>query len=435
VIRKTLYVLPFIAAALVVAFALGDHRHAAKPAEARHILYYQDPMHPAYRSNKPGTAPDCGMDLVPVYSDGIGESLASNGGPAAAAAEIDSTAQQLYGIKLAKVEKGSGQGAVRVFARVEPDDTRVYRVNLGTDGFVKETHGDAVGEHVAKDQHLALVYSPEFLSVAGGYLAANEHSQGVSSAAKDNSASTQTQGAASVQARADRLRNLGMSDTQIDEISKNRTLPQDVYVVSPTDGFILTRTVSSGMRFEKHSDLYTIADLSHVWIVAEVLGRDAKAFRPGATAKVTLSDTDQSFRAVVSKVLPEVDPVTRSLKLRLEAENPGFKLRPNMFVNVELPVSLPDGITVPVDAVIDSGESKRVFVQSTAGHFEARAVETGWQMDGRVQILKGLQEGETVVAAGTFLVDSESRLQLSAMASDPAGAVKGKKAAMDHRAN
>jgi Cu(I)/Ag(I) efflux system membrane fusion protein len=432
VIRKTLYVLPIIAAALVVAFALGDHRHAAKPAGARHILYYQDPMHPAYRSDKPGTAPDCGMDLEPVYSDSIGQAPP---GSASGVAQIDSTAQQLYGIKVAKVEKGSGQGAVRVFARVEPDDTRVYRVNFGTDGFVKETHGDAVGEHVAKDQHLAVVYSPEFLAVAGGYLAANEHSQGASSAAKDNSTSTPTQGAASVQARADRLRNLGMSDSQINEISKSRTLPEDVYVVSPTDGFILTRNISSGMRFEKHADLYTVADLSHVWIVAEVLGRDAKAFRPGATARVTLPDTDESFRATVSKVLPEVDPVTRSLKLRLEADNPGFKLRPNMFVNVELPVSLPDGITVPVDAVIDSGESKRVFVQTAAGHFEARTVETGWQMDQRVQIVKGLQEGETVVSAGTFLVDSESRLQLTAKASGPTDNVRKATAALDHHVN
>ncbi len=428
-IRKMLYVLPFIAAALFVALALGDH-HGNKPAESRHVLYYQDPMHPSYRSNKPGKAPDCGMDLEPVYSDAIGESLSSNGGRGAGVAEIDSAAQQLYGIKVAKVEKGSGQGAVRVFARVEPDDTRVFRINFGTDGFVKETHDDAVGEHVAKDQHLAMVYSPEFLSVAGGYLAANEHSQGAASAAKENYTPTQTQGAASVQARADRLRNLGMSDSQINEISKNHALPEDVYVVSPTDGFILSRSISSGMRFEKHADLYTIADLSHVWIVAEVLGRDAKAFRAGATARITLPDTDETFRATVSKVLPEVDPATRSLKLRLEADNPGFKLRPNMFVNVELPVALPDGLTVPVDAVIDSGESKHVFVQTATGRFEARTVETGWQMDQRVQILKGLQEGEAVVAAGTFLVDSESRLQLTAKATTPAG-----NAGMDHHTN
>ena len=433
-IRKASYLLPLLAA-LIAAFALGSLRHGAKPVEARHILYYQDPMHPAYRSNKPGTAPDCGMDLVPVYSEAVGESLSSHESLAEGAAEIDPASQQLYGIKVARVEKNSGQGTIRVFGRVEADETRVFRINFGTEGFVKETHDDAVGDHVVKDQHLAVVYSPEFLSVAGGYLAANEHSPGASSAARDNSAASTSQGTASVQARADRLRNLGMSDSQINEISKNRTLPEDVYVVSPTDGFILSRSISSGMRFERHSDLYSIADLSHVWIVAEVLGRDIEGLRPGATAHVTLPNGDQSFKATVSKVLPEVDAATSTLKARLEADNPGFKLRPNMFVNVDLPVSLPAGLTVPTDAVLNSGLTKRVFVKTSARHFESRTVETGWRLGERVQILKGLQEGETVVSAGSFLVDSESRMQSSAKSNIQAGNVSRVNYAMEHKTN
>jgi RND family efflux transporter MFP subunit len=290
----------------------------------------------------------------------------------------------------------------------------VYRVNLGTDGFVKETHDDAVGNFVRKNQHLAIVYSPEFLAVAGGYLSANERTPGGAAAPKDNSVPSITQGAASAQARADRLRNLGMSDIQIDEISEERKIPENVYVVSPTGGFILSRNISPGVRFERYTEMYTIADLSRVWIMAEVFGKDAQAFRPGAKARVTLPDTGQSFQATVSDVLPEVDPATRVLKPRLLVDNPGFKLRPDMFVNVEVAVSLPAGLSVPADAVLDSGMSKRVFVQTSAGHFEERAVETGWRLNDRVQIVKGVREGETVVAAGTFLVDSESRLQVAA---------------------
>ena len=149
------------------------------------------------------------------------------------------------------------------------------------------------------------------------------------------------QSAASSQARADRLRNLGMSDVQIDEISNSRTLPEDVYVVSPTDGFILNRNISPGLRFEREREFYSVADLSHVWILAQVFGKDAEKFRPGAMAKVTLPDTGESFHARVSDVLPEVDAATRALKVRLVANNPGFKLRPDMFVNVEMPVSTP----------------------------------------------------------------------------------------------
>ncbi len=433
-IRKALFLLP-LAAALIGAYALGYHRHSTKPVEPRHILYYQDPMHPAYRSDKPGTAPDCGMDLVPVYSEAVGESLPTHASAAAGTAEIDAAAQRLYGIKVVKVEKDSGHGTVRVFARVEADQTRIFRVNLGTDGFVKETLNDAVGTHVSKDQHLAVVYSPDFLSVAGGYLAANERVPSSVNGAKENSSSTTFQGTASVQARADRLRNLGMSDAQIDEISRTHILPEDVYVVSPTDGFILSRNISAGMRFERQAEFYSIADLSHVWIEAEVLGKDAEGFRAGATARVTLPDTDEVFNATVSRVLPEVDPATHILKVRLEANNPGFRLRPNMFVNVELPVTLPAGLTVPADAVLDSGLSKRVFVETSVGQFESRTVETGWRMGEKVQILKGLQEGETVVSDGTFLVDSESRMRLTASAKGTSGKISPANAALEHSGN
>jgi RND family efflux transporter MFP subunit len=270
-----------------------------------------------------------------------------------------------------------------------------------------------VGDYVKKNQRIAVVYSPEFLSVAGGFLAANEHSPMTNFSSKENVAAFATQGAASVQARADRLRNLGMSEMQIEEISKNHMIPEDIYVVSPTDGFILSRNISPGMRFDRESELYRIADLSHVWIAAEVFGKDAAAFRAGTIARVTLPDTGETLQARVSDVLPEVDPATRTLRPRLLADNPGFKLRPNMFVNVEVPVSLPPGLTVPVYAILDSGLTKRVFVQTSQGHFEPRTVETGWKLNDRVQIVKGLHEGETVVSSGTFLVDSESRLQIA----------------------
>jgi len=294
--RKRLYIIP-IMAALIVVFGFAIIHPESRQTSARHILYYVDPMHPAYRSDKPGTAPDCGMALVPVYAEEASHSpllvadTESN-------VQIDPVAQQLYGIRLAKVEYNNGQETIRVFGRVAPDQTRVYRVNLGTDGYVKETHDDAVGNHVTKNQHLAVVYSPEFLSVAGGYLSANERTVASPSASKDNVAPSSTQGAASAQARADRLRNLGMSDSQIDEISMNRKIPENVYVVSPTDGFILTRNISPGVRFERYMDMYTIADLSHVWILAEVFGKDVQAFRPGAVARITLPDTERYFTRV-----------------------------------------------------------------------------------------------------------------------------------------
>jgi RND family efflux transporter MFP subunit len=234
-------------------------------------------------------------------------------------------------------------------------------------------------------------------------------------------------GAASVQARADRLRNLGMSDAQIEEITVTHKLPEDIYVVSPTDGFILSRNISPGQRFERLTEFYRIADLRHVWIIADAFGRDAQAFRPGATAKVTNPDTGEMFHARISNVLPEVDSSTRVLRVRLEADNPAFALRPDMFVNVELSVPASLGLTVPVDALLDSGAAQRVFVEREDGSFEPREVETGWRSADRVQIVKGLRSGEKVVSSGAFLVDSEARLNRTAMqggGSPPVGSHK-----------
>lgn len=408
-----------LSAGLVAGFLLSHFHHETALNSTRRILFYKDPMHPSYRSDKPGIAPDCGMELVPVYADEAGSSLLSGQKEMPGETQIDSTAQQLYGIRLAKAVRDQGKGLIHAFARVVPDETLIYRVNFGTEGYVKQTMNDAVGDQVTRDQRLAIVYSPDFLAAAGGYLAAHERSPGAASTATVNSGANASQEVASVQARADRLRNLGMSDFQIDEITRTRKLPEDIYVVAPTDGFILNRKISPGMRFERESDLYTIANLSHVWIIAEVFGRDAQAFRPGAEAVATLTETGQVFRAKVSGVLPEIDPETRAMKIRLEADNPGYKLRPDMFVSISLPVPLTGGISVPAEAVLDSGFSKRVFVQKPNGSFESRTVETGWQAGDRVQITNGLREGETVVSSGTFLVDSESKLQA---AGDPSAA-------------
>jgi RND family efflux transporter MFP subunit len=415
VTKQAWYLLPTVGA-LALGFAFGHyHQPSAKRVE-RKILYYVDPMHPSYRSNKPGIAPDCGMDLVPVYADGLGDSLTTSTPSGPADLKIDPATQSLYGIQLASVERDSGKHSLGAFGRVAADETRIYRLDVGTEGYVKETHDDAVGDFVKKDQHLASVYSPEFLAVEGGYLSANERTP---TSSRESNATALN--ATSAQARADRLRNLGMSDAQINEMTANRTIPEDVYIVSPVDGFILSRNISPGIRFERQKELYTVADLSRVWILAEVYGKDAQSFRPGTVAHLTRSDTGEVFRATVSDVLPEVDPVTRAMKVRLEADNPGYKLRPDMFVTVEVPVSVPAGLSVPADAVVDTGMAKQVFVQTSPGHFEKREVEIGWRFDDRVQIVKGVREGEMVVSEGTFLVDSESRLQAVAGSTSSSG--------------
>lgn len=407
-----------IALLMILSYVLG-RQHTARPAtaSARRVLYWVDPMHPAYKSDRPGVAPDCGMRLEPVYADELGKAprSASLAQLPAGGVAIDGVTQGLLGIRVATLEKSGAPRVVRVLGHVVPEDTRVYRINSGTEGFVRETFNDSVGVRVKKDQKLATFYGPESLSVLSGFLAATTGVPGANG--KDGNrtmpfpGALSKQGVSSTQGYTDRLRNLGMSDVQIMQIAESRQLPEYIDVVAPADGFILSRNISPGLRFDRSMEFYRIADLTRVWILADILSDEAHSFRPGSIAHVTLPGQGKTITARVTDVLPEVDPSTRTLKLRLEADNPGFVLRPDMYVDVELPVARPAGLTVPQDAVIDSGHEQRVFVERSSGVFEPRLVQTGWRSGDRIEIVRGLAEGERVVAAGTFLVDSESRLK------------------------
>jgi len=402
---------------MALSYVSGRHRppqNGVPGTSARRVLYWVDPMHPDYKSDHPGIARDCGMQLEPVYAEaGASDVQAAPMRPGAVA--IDLQKQQLFGIRLAVAERNSGADKLRVLGRVAAEDTRVYRINSGMEGFIRETYDDSVGVHVQKDQKLATYYGPDSLSVASGFLAASKNVPGASGRDGNRTlaypGAVSKQGSSSLQGYIDRLRNLGFSDVQIQQMAESGQLPESVDIVAPADGFILSRNVTPGQHFDHATEFYRIADLSRVWILANILGSEAQHFRPGTIARVTLADGGKTFSARVTDALPQVDPETRTLKLRLEADNPGFALRPDMFVDVELPVSMSAGLTVPVDAVIDSGQEQRVFVQGADGVFEPRKVQTGWRSGDRVEIVEGLREGERVVAAGTFLVDSESRLK------------------------
>jgi YHS domain-containing protein len=178
---------------------------------------------------------------------------------------------------------------------------------------------------------------------------------------------------------------------------------------------------------EKGAEFYRIADLSRIWILADVFGEEAQYLRPGTLAMISLPNQGETLRARVSNVLPQFDPTTRTMKLRLEMENPGFVLRPGMFVDVELPVPVPAGLSIPTEALLDSGLKKRVFIDRGNGYFVPREVETGWRFGDRVQIVSGLSTDDRIAVSGTFLLDSESRLKspISADAGDGSARLEG----------
>jgi RND family efflux transporter MFP subunit len=415
VLRKATYailLLVIAGAAFVAGSWIAGRSGSRGSSGSRKVLYYVDPMHPAYRSDKPGIAPDCGMQLEPVYADGTtGGGGSSPGTPGTVT--LPQEKRQAVGVAVGKAEKAPWTGTLRLLGRVAADETRTYRVTSATDMWVRKVFPPTTGSLVRKGEPLAAYYTGSFLSAANAYLFAldsrDRHRQNpdISPAQAKNidSQMRQTRG---------NLISMGVSELQIEEMEKSRKIGELVEIRSPSDGFVLARAVTEGQFVPGGSELYRIADLGKVWILAETYGSEGKLLRPGMEVKGTHPQTKRTYRAKVTEILPQFDPQTRTMKVRLEADNPGFLLRPDMFVDVEVPVRMPAAVNVPAEAVIDAGTRKTVFVDRGEGRFEPRPVETGWQMGGRVEITKGLMAGESIVVSGNFLVDSESRMKLAA---------------------
>jgi len=327
--------------------------------------------------------------------------------------------QQAIGVRVGVVEKKPLVHTQRILGRVSADELRIYRINASVDGWIKETHSISVGSLVKKDEVLATFYSPTFLDAQQSYIYAlgavdrGQLGKRLELGRKDAPAQIALD-QLTVQRFIDNLRGLGMGDVQIEEIGRTRQITQDIWMVSPANGFVIARNISPGQRFLKGAELFQIADLSRVWILTDTYENEAQYLKPGNMVNVSLPALKKTFRAKVSNTLPQFDPATRTLKVRLEADNPGYILKPDMFVDVELPISLPPAITVPADAVLDSGLKKTVFVDLGNGLFEPREVETGSRIGNRVEITKGLNPGEKIVISGNFMIDSESRLELAA---------------------
>ncbi len=417
--RKLIYG-ALLAALLALSFLAGTLVKPDPPAgtapPARRILYYVDPMNPSHTSDKPGIAP-CGMKMEPVYAD-EGSTGQESGRPAASlppgTVRITAEKQQVIGVRTERVEKAPLNFTIRTVGRIAADEKRVYRLVAGTDGWIRETYNNDVGTLVKKDQKLATFYSPQFRAAQIAYLSLygspdDRYKENVRQAPTPSQ-----QLSYSLQTYVDALEGLGMSQQQIKELNATKTLTDRVYILAPATGFILSRNVSPGQRFDKGAEWYRIADLSKVWVLADLFRNEAESVKAGTKVKVTMPHQQKAYGATVSGVLPQFDAVSRTLKVRLELDNPGYALKPDMLVDVEFPVTRPSTLTVPSDAVLDSGIRKTVFVDRGNGFFEPRRVETGWRFGDRVEITRGLMPGEQIVVSGNFLIDSESRMKMAA---------------------
>lgn len=421
--KKPLY-LSLLFIAVIAAFLAGSRygrREVVTPAatEARKVLFYVDPMHPAYKSDKPGVAPDCGMQLEPVYASGglaTTDAGSRSSSLSSGVVRMDPAKQQLFGVRVSPVEETSGTYKIRLFGRVTPDEVNIYKLNAGIDGYIQEVSAVTTGSLVRKNQVLATFSSPSAAMIIQTFLLNLGAEDRFKKSAAEGSVEGQSLPStnANIQQRTQQMQNLGMSFLQMEEIRRTRQYPDSIKIVAPVDGFVLARNVSPGQKFERNTEWYRIADLRRVWILADVFENDAQYLHPGTHVRVSLPNQGKTLLGRVSDVLPQFDAATRTLKVRLEVENPGYVLRPDMFVDVELPVAFSRAIVVPMSAVIDSGLKKTVFVERGEGLFAPRLVETGRRFDDRVEIVKGLAPGERIVVSGNFLINSETRLKEAA---------------------
>jgi membrane fusion protein, copper/silver efflux system len=385
-----------------------DKARATQPTE-RKVLYWVDPMHPAYKSDKPGTAPDCGMDLVPVYEE---NASAVKANLPAGAFQITPEKQQLIGVQYGAATYKPVFKTVRTVGRLAWDETKIAHVHSRVEGWVEQVFVDFTGKQVQKGQPLLSVYSPELWQTQQEYLLAlkgrNELANSPLREAVAGSASL-------VEAARKRLELWDIDWDQLQHLEHTGKPIKALNLNAPSDGFVLTRNTYPKQRVMPDTELYTIADISTIWVIADIYEYEAPEVKLGQSATVTLSYfPGKTFRGKVTYIYPQLDNATRTLKVRIEIANPGFVLKPDMFANVELGIGYGKQVVIPQEAVMDSGAEQTVFVAHAGGYFEPRKVQLGAKVDNEFIVLGGLKAGERIVTSANFLVDSESKLKAAA---------------------
>ena len=385
----------------VTPIAPGARASTATKGE-RNILYWYDPMHPQYKADKPGTAPDCGMDLVPKYADEQPASMAPG------SVMIAADKQQLIGIRTAEVKRETLVRDIRTTGQITANETRIAHVHVKVNGFVDKVFVDYIGQLVKKGQPLFTLYSPDLVATQQEYLIAKSTEKTLGASPLPDVA----RGSQSLLRSArERLKLWDISDEQINKLDESGEVTRTLTFYSPVTGFVMDRKAFPQTAVTPDTELYTVSDLSTIWVNADIFEYEVPFVKIGQHAEIQLSYYPGKTRnGRISFIYPTVDSTTHTVKVRLEFPNPGFQLKPQMFADVGLKVSYGTHVVVPQEAVLDSGKQQTVFV-AHASYFEPRKITTGAKLEGKVVALSGLKAGETVVTSGNFLVDSESRLK------------------------
>ena len=402
----------FLAAALAVVALLGPaacrRKTTAEPphVEERKVLYWYDPMKPEVHFDKPGKSPFMDMQLLPKYAEEA-PTVGAGVPPGFSVVRIPLERRQEIGVTTAKVERRTVGGAIETNGVVSEDETRVHAVNAKFSGYIERLLVDQTGQSVRRGQPLLAIYSPDLVATEREYLLALENARRLSGSSSETASDAQ----ALLDATRQRLRLWDIPDVEIDRIEKSGQVSKDLTLLSPVSGVVLKKEVLQGMAITPGMPLYTIADLSTVWVLADVYQSEMPMIAVGDPAKISASFIPgDTFQGRVNFVYPTLTEETRTAKVRFSIPNPNGLLKPGMFVRVSLGGKQLRTLAIPLSALIPTGERQIVFVEQSAGVFAPREVKTGAQGKELVEVISGLSEGENVVTSAAFLIDSESRI-------------------------
>jgi Cu(I)/Ag(I) efflux system membrane fusion protein len=357
----------------------GENNGAATTKEKQ---LYTCGMHPQVIQDHPGNCPICGMKLTPVGSSSV--------------------TRQNMNIRTTEVVRGPLRKTIRTVGTIDYNETALADVTTKFKGWIEKLHVDATGQLVHRGEPLFDVYSPELYSAQAEYLLALKQT------------STNDPGAATLrETAAAKLKFYDVSSAQIAELEKTRTPSKTLQFIAPMDGFVTEKMIVQGQMVDAGMKLYRLADLGIVWVFAQIYEQDLPYIQLGQEGVVKIASLpDREFRGRVTYVYPSVDEKTRTARVRLEFENPGYFLKPGMFVSVQIASEIEAStLLVPDSAVLRSGQKNTVFVALDGGKFDARTVVLGSEGEnGLYQVVSGLNEGERVVSSGQFMLDSESQL-------------------------
>jgi Cu(I)/Ag(I) efflux system membrane fusion protein len=379
---------------------------------------YTCPMHPEVVAHEPGRCPECGMFLEPVKAGEGAADRPGNAGTSRSAGRglavsglvpvtLEPRRIQMIGLKTGVVARRAIGDDARAAGYVAADETRTASVNVRAGGWVRKLHVDQTGARVSKGDPLLTIYSQDLYGAQQDFV--------VALSARDRSGADEALGRSRdslVDASRDRLRLLGMSDEDVSRLEETRQAASELTLKSPVTGVVLEKTVLEGQFVMPEQSLFQVSDLRTIWVLADIYEKDIASVEKGAAARMTVTALPgEVFEGKISFVYPSVSQTTRTLKVRLEFANPESLLRPGMYAEVECAGGGSEVTAVPAEAVMDGGETRYVFVVHHGTRFDPRLVRTGRRSNDWIEILSGVEIGDTVVTSANFLIDSESRLK------------------------